>query len=79
MKRLIILTGVLILTASSFGCRCCEWMFRGRPACQPAAVTYGPCQAPVSACDPCGTCGPCGVSAGMVAPGPETYAPAITQ
>lgn len=70
MKRLIILTSVLILTAGTTGCRCCSWLWRGPAACQPAAVTYAQPCAP-TACDPCGG------GAAVVAPGPETYAPAV--
>ncbi len=79
MKRLMILTAVLVLTAGTAGCHCCDWMFRGRAACPPS-VGYAPCPAPVSACDPCGTCGgaPGMVAPGMVAPGPESYAPVVT-
>lgn len=74
MKRLLILTAVLMLTASSVGCRCCDWMWRGA-AWNPCApmVTYGePCP-PVDPCDPCATPAP------TLTPGPVPYTQAPVQ
>ena len=47
MKRLILLTALLIVTASTTGCRCFDWMYRG--SSYPAA-------APVVMGDPCNPC-----------------------
>lgn len=56
MKKLLILTAVLMLTSSAVGCRCCDWLWRGAPAspCVPMA-TYGDYSPP---CNPCDSCAP---------------------
>lgn len=78
MKKILVLTSVLMLAAVTAGCeRCCGGMFRG-------AQLFGPQPATVyDACptDSCGdACGPCGTAApATIIPGPETYAPAPIQ
>lgn len=67
MKKLLILTAVLMLTSSVVGCRCCNWLWRGA-AYNPGApaVTYSdPCP-PYNPCDPCATGVP-------ITPGPAPY------
>jgi len=77
MKKLIVLTAVVMLTAGAAGCQCGRWFRRGAmlPCCPPEACC-DPC------CDPCNPCDPCAVptfgSAPVVTPGPETYVPAPT-
>ena len=69
MKKLLILTAVMMLTATAGGCRMCDWFRRG---------SYEPCQqsAPVysaPAYDPCASpcASPC-AAPGMMGPGPTT-------
>ena len=67
MKKLLILTAVLMLTSSAVGCRCCDWLWRGAAyaPCAPA-VSYGaPCP-PADPCDPC-------AAPSVVTPGPAPY------
>ncbi len=65
MKRLLILTALLMLASSAIGCRCCDWLWRGaayRP--YPATQTFA------NPCDPCeNPCGPA-MSAPGLSPGP---------
>lgn len=53
MKKLLILTAVAMLTASSVGCRCGAWRFWQR------------CSA-CDTCDTCDTCSTCGSDAPMI-------------
>ena len=74
MKKLLILTAVLMLTSSTVGCQCCNWLCRGA-AYNPGApaVTYGnPCP-PADPCDPCATAPP------AIGPGPVPYTQIPTQ
>ena len=68
MKKLLILTAVLMLTSSAAGCRCCDWLCRGAAynPCPPA-VTYGDPYPPANPCDS-GAIAPPGI-----APGPVPY------
>ena len=66
MKKLLILTAVLMLTSSAVGCRCCDWMWRG---------AYSPCAPMATPCDPCVTyapADPCATPPAIV-PGPAPY------
>ena len=67
MKKLLILTAVLMLTSSAVGCRCCDWLWRGAAynPCAPAVTYSDPCP-PYNPCDPCATGAP-------VIPGPAPY------
>ena len=76
MKRLFVLTVVLMLTSSAVGCRNCRGWFRGMflNPCPPEATYCDPCAPVVTSspgCDPCMTAPP----ATMVTPGPATYVP----
>lgn len=52
MKRLLILTALLVLTSSAIGCRCCDWLWRG--------ASYRPCPPTQTYGEPCAPCGnPC--------------------
>ena len=66
MKKLLILTAVLMMTAGTVGCRCCDWCSRGAQygACAPMAPCSTPCPPP--SCDPCQT-------SPMLTPGPAPY------
>lgn len=68
MKKLLILTAVMLLASSTVGCRCGRWLWRGPeestviacpPTCPPTEVVGESC------------CGP------ATMPGPATYAPAM--
>ncbi len=68
MKRLLILTVVLVLGSSAVGCRCCDWLWRG--AC------YSPCPPgpPAVTCtDSCPPYNPCAPPAEVIPPGPAPY------
>lgn len=66
MRKLIILTAVLMLTGSAVGCRCCNWLWRGA-GCGPwGSPTYSDYCPPANPCDPCGT-------SGEIAPGSVPY------
>jgi len=52
MKRLLLLTVLMVMTAALAGCRCCDWLFRG------ASATPAPAATMVVA-DPCDPCNPC--------------------
>jgi hypothetical protein len=71
MKKLLILTTFVIVTAVLGGCRLCDRLWRGSAVtAQPGAVCCDPCGA-VPACDPCGSAGPVMVSPSAgVFPGP---------
>jgi hypothetical protein len=68
MKKLLILTAILMLTSSAAGCRCCQWLWRGAPwnACPTAPAYSEPCP-PYQPCDPCLT------APGTITPGPAPY------
>ncbi|MDY0168437.1 MAG: hypothetical protein RBS80_17950 [Thermoguttaceae bacterium] len=70
MKKLLILTAVVLLASSTVGCRCGRWLWRG-PAQETSVITC-PSECPPNAVisDPC-----CAPPATMM-PGPATYAPA---
>lgn len=67
MKKLLILTAVLLLTGSAAGCRCCPGLWRGAAwsPCPPV-VTY------TDPCDPCATLPPATPSPTLT-PGPAPY------
>lgn len=71
MKRLIVLTVVLMLMGAATGCRCCDWLWRGAAMPAPASVMY------TDPCNPCNPCNPCTTPAAgacsAVTPGPVTY------
>lgn len=74
MKKLLILTAIVMLTSSSIGCRACRWLWRGDAydPCAPVCAPICPPACPTDPmCDPCATPG--------VQPGPANYAPAIGQ
>ena len=76
MKRLFVLTAVLMLTPSAVGCNNCRGLFRGTflNPCPPEETFCDPCApvvTPSAGCNPCMTAPP----ATMVAPGPATYVP----
>jgi hypothetical protein len=65
MKRLLILTAMIVLTTTAIACNCCNGLCRRGAPVQPC----GPeCAAPCGACGPCTTCP-------TVSPGPEAYTP----
>jgi uncharacterized membrane protein len=73
MKKLLVLTAVVVLTASMVGCECCERLRRGGcfgntacdvPACYPCA--------PTMSCDPCAPGGGGYVSGGYMSSGYAT-------
>jgi len=69
MKKLLIVTAIVMLTASTVGCQCGRWFRRGAMVpYYPADPCCDPCPPP---CDPCGTPG----LGAMPMPGPETYVP----
>jgi hypothetical protein len=70
MKKLLILTAIVMLTSSSVGCRACRWLWRG-DAYDPCAPVCAPVCPTDPVCDPCAT--------PNVQPGPASYAPAISQ
>lgn len=77
MKKLIVLTAVVMLTASTAGCHCGRWFRRGAmvPYCPSEPACCEPCPAPcgppATGCDAC-TAPSLGASS---MPGPETYVP----
>ena len=70
MKKLLILTAVLMVTASAVGCRCCPWLWRGAAwnPYAPMATYSNPCP-PVNPCDPCDPC----ATPPAITPGPAPY------
>ena len=71
MKKLLILTAVVLLASSTIGCRCGRWLWRG-PAQETSVITCPP------ACPPAEVmCDPCGAPAATVVPGPGAYAPVL--
>ncbi|MEN6496581.1 MAG: hypothetical protein ABFD16_20020 [Thermoguttaceae bacterium] len=80
MKKLMILTAVAALLASSVGCECGGLFRRGAlfPRLRQDAVCVdpcAPCEAPCVAPACGGGCAPA-VTTMPITPGPETYAPA---
>jgi hypothetical protein len=70
MKKLLILTAVVMLTAGSVGCRW-GWFRRGAlfPPVAPGVTVYEPCP-------PADACGPCDVPAlGAYTTGPSNVLP----
>ncbi len=67
MKKLLILTAVLMVIAGAVGCRCLDRCFLG--AQNPGYGQMMPCGVcpPVESCNPCQTGAP-------VMPGPDPYA-----
>jgi hypothetical protein len=59
MKKLLILTAVLMLAGSAVGCHWCDWLWRGSYSnpnpCPPTPVYSNPCYnpCPPAPCDPC--------------------------
>jgi hypothetical protein len=77
MKKLLILTAVLMLTVSSIGCQCD--LFR-RGALFPRTTADVPVYDPCPPCDPCNPCDPCAPSScatppSMILPGPGPATP----
>lgn len=73
MRKLLILTAVVMLTASMVGCQCGRWFRRGAAVpCCPTEACCDPCGTPSIGCDTCTTPG----YGAMPVPGPETYVPA---
>jgi len=74
MRKLLILTAVMLLMSSAFGCRCWRlWRAGLLNPCPPPAVYE---TAPAIECDPCAAPA---VSAPVVGPGAGTYVPGPTQ
>lgn len=72
MKRLLLLTALLIVTAGTTGCRCFDWLWRGSayPATVEPVMMGDPCNPCSTTAAPVGACGPCGTVA------PDGYIPA---
>jgi hypothetical protein len=72
MKRLLILTAVLLLTVSAAGCQRCQWL-RGGVASpwMPTVTCYGSCVS----CDPCDPCQTPAELSPTILPGPESWTP----
>jgi len=62
MKKLLVLTAIVMLTAGTVGCRCCDWFRRGvlfpTTTTMAPGVMSDPC-CPANPCDPCGSAAPC--------------------
>lgn len=71
MKKLLVLTALMMLTAGTVGCRTCDWFRRG--ALFPTTTMVYP---EMPACDPCAACDPGGVP---VTSDPCAPAPYVTQ
>ncbi len=74
MKKLLILTAVVMLASGTAGCRCCDWLWRG--------AAYNPYPSTPAYGDPCPTynpCDPCATGAPAIIPGPAPYAGATIQ
>jgi hypothetical protein len=69
MKKLLVLTTLLALTASTAGCHCLDRLWRGAPEQCPQPGYGSPCAPACSPCDPCAAPGPC--ATGACGPGPE--------
>lgn len=67
MKKLLILTAVMMLFVGAAGCRCCDWMYRGG--------LCGGFSGYTDACPPAVSCDPC-AAAPAFTPGPAPYTPA---
>lgn len=70
MKKLLVLTAIAMLTASTVGCGCGRWFNRGAwSPCYDSAPCYSE-----PACGPCDTCAT--PTYGAMTPGPGAYTPA---
>jgi hypothetical protein len=71
MKKLLVLTAVVVLTACTAGCRC-DWFRRGAlyPGLGPPAPIYEQQCPPASPCDPCDSGAAGGYTTTPVLPGP---------
>jgi hypothetical protein len=76
MKRLLILTAVVMLLGSSMGCRFwnCLWRGPAQQQQQAAVVCPSPCMTS-SSCSPCDS----GATVTTVTPSPVTYQPTQAQ
>lgn len=70
MKKLIILTAVMMLTGSAVGCRCNNSLWRGA-SCNPCGqtATFGDFGTVQESCDSCGT--PQGIAPPYSSIGPQ--------
>jgi hypothetical protein len=64
MKKLLVFTAVVALTAGTVGCNCCDWFRRGAlfPTATTATVApegVGETYYPANPCDPCTSAAPC--------------------
>ena len=66
MKKLLILTAVLMMIVGAVGCRCFDRCFLGAPCGGFAQTEPYSSYPPAASCDPCQT-------APIVAPGPAPY------
>jgi len=78
MKKLLVLTAIVMLTVGTVGCKCCDWFRRG--VLFPTTTTMAPeviCD-PCYSANPCDPCDPCGsaVSCDPCAPGTYSTPPA---
>jgi len=73
MKRLLVLTVVVMLTAGTLGCQC-DWFRRGAlfHTATPDVTICDPCPP----CDPCNPCDP-GIPCDPCAPGSYTTSPSM--
>jgi hypothetical protein len=75
MKKLLILTAVILLTGSTMGCNCFDRAFRrGAPADECTPVCGAPCGECEGGC-PSGGCAACTAAPAAVGPIPGTFAP----
>jgi hypothetical protein len=66
MKKLLILTALMMLAGAASGCQCCDWLCRGSSTTPYAAAAPA---YPAPCCQPCDPCG-CGQAPAAVMPGP---------
>ena len=64
MKKLLIVTAVVMLLGAASGCECFNWLCRGAPA------NPYPVAAPAYSAPCCPPCDPCGAAPAAVMPGP---------
>lgn len=72
MKRLLILTAVLLLTVSAAGCQRCQWLRGGADSPWMPTVT---CCDPCMSCDPCVACQTPAELSPTILAGPELWTP----